>query len=39
LRPLIYSNVAVMDQYLPGLQAVIGLTQTPGAAISAIETN
>lgn len=37
LRPLIYSNVAVMDQYLPGLQAVIGLTHTPGAAINAIE--
>lgn len=37
LHPLIYGNVAVMDRYLPGLQAVISLTQTPAEAIRAIE--
>jgi hypothetical protein len=37
LQGLVYANVAAMDKYLPGLQAVISLTQTPSAAISAIE--
>jgi hypothetical protein len=39
LRPLIFGNVAVMDKYLPGLQAVIALAQTPAGAIAAIETH
>jgi hypothetical protein len=38
MRPLVYGNVVVMDKYLPGLEAVIALTQTPNAAISAIES-
>ena len=37
LHPLIYGNVVVMDKYLPGLQAVIGLSQTPSGAILAVE--
>jgi hypothetical protein len=37
LRPLIFGNVGAMDQYLPGLQAVMGLSQTPSEAINAIE--
>lgn len=37
LQPLLFGNVAVMDKYLPGLQAVIALTHTPSSAINAIE--
>lgn len=37
LRPLIYGNVAAMDKYLPGLEAIIALTHTPLGAINAIE--
>ena len=37
LHPLIYGNVVVMDKYLPGLQAVVALTQTPSSAIQAVE--
>jgi hypothetical protein len=38
LHPLIYGNVAVVSQYLPGLRAVIHLTQTPLAAIHEAES-
>jgi hypothetical protein len=37
LHPLIFGNLAAMDRYFPGLQAVIGLQQTPSEAISAVE--
>ena len=37
LHPLVYGNVLAMDKYLPGLQAVIALAQTPSEAIQAIE--
>ena len=37
LRSLIMGNVAVMDKYLPGLLAVVGLQQTPLEAITAVE--
>jgi hypothetical protein len=37
LRPLLYGNVAAMDKYLPGLEAVLALMQTPSGAIKAIE--
>lgn len=37
LHSLVYGNVKAMDQYLPGLEAVIGLKQTPTEAIRAVE--
>ena len=37
LHPLVYGNVVVMDKYLPALQAVVALTQTPVNDIHAVE--
>jgi hypothetical protein len=37
LHPLLFGNLDVMDRYLPGIEAVIALRQTPGAAIAAVE--
>lgn len=39
LRPLILNNVAVMDKYLPGLQAIVAQEQTPMEAIAAVENH
>jgi hypothetical protein len=39
LRPLILGNVAVMDKYLPGLQAILSQAQTPLEAINTVENN
>lgn len=39
LRPLILGNVAGMDKYLPGLQAILSQAQTPLEAINTIENN
>lgn len=37
LRPLILNNVAVMDKYLPGLQAIVAQEQTALEAIITVE--
>jgi hypothetical protein len=39
LRPLVMGNVAAMDKYLPGLQAVVALQKTPIEAIAEIEAS
>lgn len=38
LRNLIYTNVLTMDQYLPGIQALLQQNVSPTAAIQAIES-
>jgi hypothetical protein len=37
IKRLVYTNVAMMDEYLPGIKAVIETDITPEAAIRAIE--
>lgn len=37
LHALVKGNVSTMDTYLPGLEAVIGLQQTPADAIRTVE--
>lgn len=38
LHSLVKNNIHTMDEYLPGLEAVIGLKQTPADAIHSVET-
>jgi hypothetical protein len=38
MRELVYTNVMIMDEYLPGIQAILESGQSPHAAIQAIET-
>jgi hypothetical protein len=37
LHPLVYGSVAMMELYLPGLEAVMALSMTPLEAINAVE--
>ena len=39
LKPLVYTNVRMMDRYLPGLMAVLYDEITPKAALSLVEAD
>tara|TARA_B100001093_G_C26749669_1_gene980528 strand:- start:631 stop:1083 length:453 start_codon:yes stop_codon:yes gene_type:complete len=38
-RPLVLSNIAIMDRYLPGILAVVGGGKSPAQAIAHLESN
>jgi hypothetical protein len=38
LKQLVYTNVLTMDQYLPGIEAVISSKTSPEEAIAQIES-
>ncbi|MBW4652194.1 MAG: YbjN domain-containing protein [Kaiparowitsia implicata GSE-PSE-MK54-09C] len=37
IREIVYTNVMIMDEYLPGIQAILETDQTPQSAIQVIE--
>ena len=38
IQEIVYTNVMVMDEYLPGIRAILETDQSPHAAVQAIET-
>ena len=38
-RPLVLSNISIMDRYLPGILAVVSGGKTPAQAIAHLESN